>query len=96
MTAKEQAHSLIKKHLTVIAEESMDGGVIIFYTAKQCALVTVDVILNSRPGCPYPFELGLEIQGIVNIINYPDTYWKEVKKEIKNMTHWGFYKSKKL
>ncbi len=83
MTPKEQADFLIKWHLTAIAEESMDGDVIMFYTAKQCALVTVNVILNSRPGYPYPHELGLKMVGIFDSMNYPLKYWNKVKEEIK-------------
>jgi hypothetical protein len=82
MTPKEKAEELIKKHLTVIAEESMDSNGIMLHIAKQCALVTVNVILESRPGFPYPDEVGLNVRGIFNIIHYPDKYWREVYEEI--------------
>lgn len=89
MDAKEKAEYLIRKHLYEILEaHNYDWGIkvpdidIMFNSAKKCALVTVDVILNSRPGYPYPYELDLEIQGLFNIIHYPEKYWNEVNEEI--------------
>ena len=46
MTPKEKAQELIKKHLTAIAEETIDGEQIMNYNAKQCALVTINQILD--------------------------------------------------
>lgn len=47
MTPKEKADDLVKKHLTTISEETMDSENIIRYNAKQCAIVSVDEILNE-------------------------------------------------
>lgn len=85
MTPKDTAEQLVRKHVTAIAEESMDSDNILFYAAKQCALVTVDMILSVRAGYPYPFEIGLEVSGIVENINFPSKYWTDVKEEIKKM-----------
>lgn len=86
MAPKEQAEKLIKKHLTAIAEESMDSDKIMFYNAKQCALVTVNMILDSNPNYPFPRDVGVKTQGLFKIINFPINYWEEVKNEIKQMT----------
>lgn len=83
MTPKEQAEQLIKKHLTAIAEESMDSDKIMFYNAKQCALVTVNMILDSNPGFPKLFDAYFPIPGIVSIMTSPEKYWEEVKSEIQ-------------
>ena len=51
----------------------------------ECALICVDEILKTRPGFPYPDDVGLVIKGIFNIINYPALYWQEVKQEIEKL-----------
>lgn len=56
MSPKEKAESLIKKHLTAIAEETMDSDNIIKYNSKQCALITVNEMifeLSDLPRIPY-------------------------------------------
>lgn len=83
MTPKEKALDLIKKHLTAIIEESLDGDKITFHIAKNCALATVDAILEARPGYPYALELGIKVQGLFDNMNFPYRYWEEVKEEIK-------------
>jgi hypothetical protein len=82
--SKAEAEKLIRMHLHILSEESLEIPDIdlLFNTAKRCALVTVDVILSCRPGYPYPFELGLEIQGLFNNIHHPQKYWEQVKEEI--------------
>jgi len=83
MTPKEKAEELVLKYLRLQEKDSynwFNKGL-----AKQCALIAVDEILKTRPGFPYPDDVGLEINGIFNIINYPTIYWKEVKQEIEKL-----------
>ena len=47
LDCKEMAMKLIKRHLTAIAEESMDSSVILVNNAHACAIVTADTILNT-------------------------------------------------
>ena len=74
MTPKEKAKELLDKFY------NLDAFVI---DAKECALIAVDEILSTRPGSPYPQDVGLVVNGVYNIINYPEKYWQEVKQEIK-------------
>jgi hypothetical protein len=82
LSPKEKANELVLQFYEVVKNKypSTNGMPL----AKQCALIAVDEILKTRPGFPYPDELGLEIKGIFNIINYPIVYWQEVKQEIEN------------
>ena len=79
MTPKEKAKELINKY----KEFTEDNFAESYYNAKQCALIAVDEILSTRPGSPYPQDVGLVVNGVYNIINYPEKYWQEVKQEIK-------------
>lgn len=82
MTAKEKAESIIKKHLTAIAEESLDCEKILFYSAKQCALITVDQIIKNNPTNPIK---GGYIENLYDNIEESIGFWKEVKREIKKL-----------
>jgi hypothetical protein len=53
--------------------------------AKKLATILVDEILQSRPGFPYPQDIGINVRGIFNIVNYPEQYWNEVKVEIQKI-----------
>ena len=81
MTPKEKAIDLVQKLIDKAYSEDSEG----LYTniAKKAALIAVDEILKTKPGFPYPDDVGLEINGIFNIINYPTIYWQEVKQEIE-------------
>lgn len=82
MNPKDKAIKLIKKHLIAISEETMDSNNIINYNAKQCALITVDEILELNV-CWYDEDL---------VKSYPKSYkpsqtiefWEQVKIEIQN------------
>lgn len=54
---------------------------------KACAVHVVDEILKVRPGFPYPHEIETAniTRGILNIVAYPEKYWKEVKEEIEKL-----------
>jgi hypothetical protein len=53
--------------------------------AKKLATILVDKILQSRPQFPYPQDIGINVRGIFNIVNYPEQYWNEVKVEIQKI-----------
>lgn len=76
MIPKEKAKDLLNKLGVYFSENAQ---------AKQCALIAVDEIVSGRPGYPYSHELGIEVNGILNQINYPYKYWKEVKTEINKL-----------
>jgi hypothetical protein len=66
MTTQEKAKELVDKMLFCYQ------GHIDEYTAKQCALIAVDEILNHHS----------QEQGLYRIDTY---YWKEVKQEIEKI-----------
>ncbi|MFN8296753.1 MAG: hypothetical protein U0T69_11190 [Chitinophagales bacterium] len=71
MTAKEKAIELVEKFLPFNnVFDLSDGWVQDITTAKQCALICVQEILNNA-SCGYCENLTKE-------------YWQEVKKEIEN------------
>ena len=88
MTPKEKAVELIYKYWNTkvetihVKESIISKELAIKELAIKCALIAVDEILNTRPGSPYPQYVGLVVNGVYNIINYPDKYWQEVKQEI--------------
>jgi hypothetical protein len=83
MTPKEKAVELIYKYWNIKVETiHVKESIISKELAIKCALIAVDEILNTRPGSPYPQDVGLVVNGVYNIINYPDKYWQEVKQEI--------------
>jgi hypothetical protein len=63
MTPKEKAKDLVDKYFTT-------GYAINLFYAKQCALITVDEIINSIN--PFGMFLGKD-------------YWQEVKQEIEKL-----------
>jgi len=78
MEAKEKAESLIKKHLTAIAEESMDSDKMMLYSAKQCAKITVEELIQAFR------QLSIEESGRVHI-DFGHGYWEQVKQEIEKL-----------
>jgi hypothetical protein len=67
MKAKEKADELVKK---MYKAHSNSASLITLYFAKQCALIAVDEILDSRPVIT---DSQVEYQ----------LYWREVKNEIE-------------
>ena len=94
ITPKEKAEELVNKYKPLCKDLKsvgiLDGRAVYINddvlnnaSAKQCALIAVDEILSTRPGSPYPQDVGLVVNGVYNIINYPEKYWQEVKQEIE-------------
>jgi hypothetical protein len=75
MTPKEKAQELFNKFFRNI----IGYGPRERETAKQCALIAVDEIINSNP----TYELSDPFLG--NRIYENVNYWKDVKKEIENL-----------
>ena len=82
MTAKEKAIELVKKYLLKVKIDTrtvgesdviISNGEIRIETAKHCALIAVDEILESH----YKLLSG------VNTTTYK--YWQEVKQEIEKL-----------
>jgi hypothetical protein len=70
MTAKEKAKELYDKMYLV---PELNGSCILTkHTAKQCALIAVDEIINSRPAIT---DSQIEYKN----------YWQEVKQEIEKL-----------
>lgn len=72
MTAKEKAKELVNKYIR-IAYYRLFFGDEVSHHAKECALMTVNEIINSNP-----YECD-EIE----ILHSNIPYWQEVKKEIE-------------
>jgi len=86
MTPKEKARELVDKFARIDGyQDSIDLSKCEY--EKQCALIAVDMLLESRVGYPYPHEVDATVEnGIFNVINYPEKYWKEVKQEIEKLS----------
>jgi hypothetical protein len=72
MTAKEKAHELFDKYNELLSVHVFNGN---FDIAKQCAILSVDEIINSNPHSN-PFN--------TTIYSTMD-YWQEVKTELENL-----------
>ena len=85
MTPKEKAEELMAKFMAIKSTKLSDFSVIYSPVAKLCALIAVDEILNSRPCFPMSWDLGIEINGLVDNAYFPKEYWQEVKQEIEKL-----------
>jgi len=72
MTPKEKAFELFDKYMQPIDE--LHKYPMCFATAKQCALIAVDEIIN----CDYFFDTYKDAQKFTS-------YWYEVQKEIDRL-----------
>lgn len=77
MAPKEKAKEIFDKMYLV--EDQMANYPMCFDTAKQCALIAVDEILNEYPSqCPKDsYEMERHI------------FWQEVKEELLKITFYG-------
>ena len=67
MTPKEKAESLVREYSDITLNVEADDYVN-QYTAKECAIIAVDVILDSN---------------MIHLHLHQMDYWQEVKQEIK-------------
>lgn len=81
MTSKEKAKELIDKFknvplsLYIIPKENEDVFCLSYKEAKQCALITVDEIMQYAENSYYNKD----------VINGAKLYWQEVKQEIEKL-----------
>ena len=75
---KEIAEAIIKKHLTIVAEENMSSDEILLYTAKNCSRSEVQAIIDN-----------IELYVTYLQLQYKDfefstlEFWQGVLEEIK-------------
>jgi len=74
MTPKEKAEELVDKFLNAKSDKMSDYSTIYTPTAKVCALIAVDEIIDILTILPYGMEYLSHID-----------YWEEVKQEIENL-----------
>lgn len=72
MIPKDKAQELVSSFMSIKNIKLSDYSVIYLPTAKQCALIAVNEIINSRK------------QILVQSIKFYE-YWKEVKQEIEKL-----------
>jgi len=76
MTPKEKAQELFRKFVAPTQQwDDVDGYITDEYNAKQCALITVDEIINSNP-----HSNPMNTNGFSTM-----AYWREVKQEIDKL-----------
>lgn len=83
MTPKEKANELVKKLINHSLKESVIENGELYYTqvpsAKQCAIICVDEILETNPFIRLNGGMGESIYKIKEAT----TYWQSVKQEIE-------------
>ena len=72
MTPKEKAAEMIESFMNIKQQELGDHSIIHYRTAKQCALIAVNEIINAIRFTDAKSDLGYV------------GYWQEVKQEIFN------------
>lgn len=76
MTPREKAKELFRKFIAPTQQwDDVDGYITDEYNAKQCALITVDEIINSNP-----HSNPMNTNGFSTM-----AYWMEVKQEIEKI-----------
>lgn len=76
MTPKEKAKELFRKFVAPTQQwDDVDGYITDEYNAKQCALITVNEIINSNP-----HSNPMNTNGFSTM-----AYWMEVKQEIEKL-----------
>ena len=91
MNSKEEAKQLVNLHFIAIAEESMDGDKVMFYSAKQCALISIKEKIAYHESL---FDKGFKdvhialsspIKTYLDIMNPILNHLLEVKQEIEKL-----------
>lgn len=88
-TPKQKAEELVNKYMNIGQVKMSDYSRIYQPTAKVCALIAVDEILNSEPR--NPSNVDWDDCGATHQYYYEaqreeaERYWKEVKTEIGNI-----------
>jgi len=79
MTPKEKAKQLFDNMYQV--KDLMGNYPMCFDTAKQCALIAVDEIIDNAPFRDY----GFKYDSVSSRIDAVEKYWLEVKSELETM-----------
>jgi hypothetical protein len=72
MSPKEKAESLVEKFESLNSIKMSDDSRIEYPTARQCALIAVDEVLNALEEHRWQNRLIMD-------------YWEEIKQEIKSL-----------
>jgi len=72
MSPKEKAESLVEKFENLNSIKMSDDSRIEYPTARQCALIAVDEVLNALEEHRWQNRLIMD-------------YWEEIKQEIKSL-----------
>ena len=89
MTPEEKAKELVFRYRNIPQVKMSDFSKIYLPTAKHCALIAVDEILNSNPR--YPNNVDWDDAGGSHAYYYEaqfeesEKYWNEVKQEIEKL-----------
>lgn len=83
MNETEKAREIVREIYTWGINK--EGQSLSIKECRELATISIDRLLLTRPGCPYPHEVGAKVIGIVNMIGYPVTYWTRVKEEIQTI-----------
>ena len=78
MSEKEKATELLEKFYIELKEHK---GFYDIETARQCAIISVDEIINSSPSAPILSDAG----SFVNDIEESTEWWKGVRVEIEKL-----------
>jgi hypothetical protein len=91
MDAKEQALKMFKTHLTVLAEETMDGNSVLYYNAKQSALVTISEVISFHESLfdggfrQVHIALSSPVKTYLDIMNPQLARIREIESEISKL-----------
>jgi hypothetical protein len=91
MTAKDTAEELVHRYRVLLMDDGEDYGeeILVSMLSKQCALIAVDEILNSRP--LKPNDADWDDCGATHKYWYDAQkeealkFWQEVRKEILSL-----------
>lgn len=78
MTPKEKAKELFEKFYSVSNQQGLN--LITHDEAKQCALIAVQMIIDSDPTQPLTWGY---YENYSDMINQASKYWQQVKTEIE-------------
>ena len=96
MTPKEKAKELIRKYMEIDLQSFSEyGNYIEKDSAKQCALIAVDEIMNIKGNLKFDYvwyeqretdiNNWLDTESIVLIRMHALEYWQQVKQEIEKL-----------
>ena len=82
MTPKETALNLVDKFMNIKQTKISDYSKIYYPTAKECALIVVDAIIDSNPTSPLKSSYILLYS---EMVDESIEFWQQVKEEINKL-----------